>query len=136
MEVACVKERVSVFGALSKDKFVSMTLKEKCNAQTYLRFLNLLLNEENKVLIAVDGAKYHFEKEFVQKFYNENKHRLKVTQLPGYSPELNPIEQEWKNLKHWMSISIWGTQEEFELKLKEGLENSELRPKMFDYFVP
>ena len=55
--------------------------EEKCNAQTWLKFLKSLLRKFEKILIVVDGAKYHFEKEHVQKFYEENKEKLIITQV-------------------------------------------------------
>jgi len=63
------------------------------------------LRKYGKILIVVDGARYHFEKKHVQKFYEDNKQRLIVVQLPPYSPNLNPIEQVWKKIKKWLAIT-------------------------------
>jgi len=128
--------RISVFGALSQSEFSAQMTEEKCNNQTYLQFLKSLLRKFEKVLIVIDGAKYHFEKENVQKFYEERKNVLKVIQLPAYSPELNPIEQTWKKVKKWLAISIWATKEEFEMKIAEALNNKDFRVKMYEYYVP
>lgn len=108
----------------------------RCNAQTWLQFLSFLLEKCGKILIVIDGAKYHFERAHVQKFYEENKHRLVVLQLPAYSPELNPIEQTWKKVKKWLAITPWATKEEFELRLVEALRNPEHMVKMFEYYLP
>ena len=88
------------------------------------------------MLVVIDGAKYHFQKENVQKFYKENEQRLVVMQLPPYSPELNPIEQVWKKIKKWLAITPWATEKEFEMKLAEALNNSEFMVKMYDYYFP
>lgn len=130
------KGRISVFGALSDNDFSAQMTEEKCNSQTYLQFLKSLLRKFEKVLIIVDGARYHFEKLHVQKFYKEKEDVLKVIQLPAYSPELNPIEQTWKKVKKWMAISIWATKEDFEMKIAEALNNKEFRIKMYEYYVP
>ena len=130
------KERISVFGAISEDELSSQMTEEKCNFQTYLQFLNSLMRKFGKILIVIDGAKYHFEKMHVQKFYEENKDRLKVIQLPAYSPELNPIEQSWKKVKAWLATSIWATKEEFEMKIAEGLNRRDFMVKMYEYYVP
>lgn len=94
-----------------------------------------MLRKYGKILIVVDGAKYHFEKEHVQKFYEENKERLVVIQLPPYSPELNPIEQVWKKVKKWLAITPWASEKEFEMKLTEALNNSDFMVKMFEYYL-
>ena len=108
----------------------------RCNAQTWLLFLRSLLRKYGKILIVVDGAKYHFEKDHVQKFYKENKHRLVVMELPPYSPELNPIEQTWKKIKKWLAMTPWATESEFEMKLAEALNNPNFMSKMYGYYCP
>ena len=125
-----------MFGALSETEFSSQMTEEKCNAQTWLQFLKSLLRKYGKTLIVVDGAKYHFEKELVRKFYGDNKHRLVVIQLPPYSPNLNPIEQTWKKIKNWLAITPWATEKEFEMKLAEALNNPDFMSKMFGYYLP
>ena len=130
------KGRISVFGALSKEEFSAQMTEEKCNNETYLQFLKSLLRKFEKILIVVDGASYHFEKEHIQKFYEEKKDVLKVIQLPAYSPELNPIEQTWKKIKKWLAVSVLGTKEEFEIKIAESLNNLDFRVKMYEYYVP
>ena len=119
---------------MSKDEFTGQLTEEKCNNKTWLQFLKSLLRKYGKILIVVDGAKYHFEKEHVRKFYEENKYRLVVIQLPPYSPELNPIEPVWKKIKKWLAITPWATEAEFEMKLVEALNNPEFKVKMFDFY--
>ena len=128
------KKRRSVFGTLSQEEFSSQLTEERCNFQTWLQFLKSLLRKYEKILIVVDGAKYHFEKEHVQKFYEENKHQLVIVQLPPYSPNLNPIEQVWKKVKKWLAITPWATEKEFEIKLAEALNNPDFMVKMFDFY--
>ena len=121
---------------MSENEFTAQITEEKCNAQTWLQFLKSLLRKYKKILIVVDGARYHFEKSLVQKFYEENKHKLVVLQLPPYSPNLNPIEQVWKAIKKWLAITPWATENEFEMKLVEALNNPDFMVKMFDYYLP
>lgn len=110
--------------------------EEKCNFETYLMFLKSLIRKYGKVLIVIDGAGYHFEKEHVQKFYEENKEKLVVMQLPPYSPELSPIEQTWKKVKKWLAISIWSNKDQFMMRLVESLNNPNFRTKMYEYYLP
>lgn len=108
--------------------------EEKCDWKTWLQFLESLLRKHEKILIVVDGAKYHFERKHIQKFYEDNKQRLIVVQLPAYSPDLNPIEQTWKKIKKWLAISIWSTKNEFEMKLAAAMNNKDFMVKMFDFY--
>ena len=127
--------RISVFGALSQDEFSAQMTEEKCNYKTYLQFLKSLLRKYGKVLLVVDGARYHFEKAHVQKFYEDKKDVLKIVQLPAYSPELNPIEQTWKKVKKQLAICPWATKEEFETVIAEALNKREFMTKMYDYYL-
>ncbi len=136
VKTAYGKGRISVFGALSQNEFSAQMTEEKCNNETYLQFLKSLLRKYEKILIVVDGARYHFEKKHIQRFYEEKKDVLKVIQLPSYSPELNPIEQTWKKIKKWMAMSIWATKEEFEIKIAEALNKQEFMTPLYEYYVP
>ena len=136
IETIHTKERISVFGALSENEFIAQMTEEKCNAQTWLMFIRSLLRKYKKILIVIDGAKYHFEKKIVQKFYEENKHNLVIMQLPPYSPELSPIEPTWKKIKKWLAITIWGNKKEFEMKLVEALNNPSFMTNGFSRILP
>ena len=102
---------------------------------TYLPFVRSLIRKYGKVLIVIDGARYHFEKAHVKRFYEDNKDKLKVIQLPAYSPELNPIEQVWKKIKKWLAIRIWYTKEEMEVQLSYALNNPDFMVKIYDYYL-
>lgn len=58
----------------------------------------LNLNEGKKVVVFMDNAKNHTSNS-MKKFYFENRDRLKIINLPKYSPMMNPQEHVWRNLK-------------------------------------
>ncbi len=69
------------------------------NSATYEKFLTEVLAKTSKhLLIIQDGASYHTSKA-MRKFFEEQADRLTVYQLPRYSPEFNPIEFLWRNVK-------------------------------------
>jgi hypothetical protein len=45
-----------------------------------------------------DGARYHTSK-ITRQFFADHADRLTVFQLPSYSPDYNPIEFLWRNVK-------------------------------------
>ena len=136
VDTTYAKGRISVFGAVSNDELFTQLTEEKCDNKTYLTFLKALLRKHGKIFIVVDGGKYHFEREHVQKFYKENEDCLKVIQLPPYSPELSPIEPVWKKTKKQLAIAIWGRKGEFETELLNALNSLSIKVKMFEYYVP
>jgi transposase len=71
----------------------------KFNAESYQAFLTEVLTKTKQHLIIIqDGARYHTSKAMVE-FFAQHVQRLTIYQLPAYSPEFNPIEYLWRNIK-------------------------------------
>jgi transposase len=69
------------------------------NAAGYCAFLASVLAQTDRPLILIqDGARYHTAAE-TQQFIAQHADRLTVYQLPSYSPDYNPIEHLWRNVK-------------------------------------
>jgi transposase len=71
----------------------------KLNSAGYQAFiLGILKRTRRHLLLVQDGARYHTSKA-MQEFFAAHADRITVYQLPRYSPEFNPIEFFWRNLK-------------------------------------
>jgi transposase len=69
------------------------------NAESYCAFLEEVLEQTTPAIILVqDGARYHTAAK-TQEFFARHAERLMVVQLPSYSPDYNPIEHLWRNIK-------------------------------------
>lgn len=72
----------------------------KMNSTTFIEFCKKLLHDcPTKIFLIVDGAPYHTSKQ-TKKFAASTDGRLRLFQLPAYSPELNPDEWVWNNVKN------------------------------------
>jgi transposase len=72
---------------------------ERFTATRYCNFLATVLAEtEGPIIIIQDGARYHTA-QATQQFIAQHAERLTVYQLPSYSPDYNPIEHLWRNVK-------------------------------------
>jgi transposase len=72
---------------------------DRFNAESYIAFLTEVLAQTQERLILIqDGAKYH-TCQATQDFLAEHTDRLTKYQLPAYSPDFNPIEHLWRNVK-------------------------------------
>ncbi len=60
---------------------------------------NLLASTDRKILLIWDNATWHSSQEVKDFLNTELGHRLWVANTPPYSPELNPDELVWANLK-------------------------------------
>lgn len=69
------------------------------NSESYCAFLAGVLAQTTHPLILVqDGARYHTAAN-TQAFFAQHTAQLTVVQLPSYSPDYNPIEHLWRNIK-------------------------------------
>ena len=91
-----------VFGAIDffSGRFFYQGLTEgRFNSERYQDFLYQILDQTTQHIILIqDGARYHTSKA-TRAFFEAHVARLTVFQLPSYSPDYNPIEFLWKNVK-------------------------------------
>lgn len=103
-----------IFGAFSPYNGDSLIMElPYCNGDNFQIFLNELSKkkpEEFKVIVLDNGA-FHKGKSLV---IPEN---IALLFLPPYSPELNPAELVWLNMKRKTTNQIYKTMEELKMKL-------------------
>lgn len=90
-----------VFGVIDffSGSFFYQGLTERFNSDRYQDFLRQVLHRTSQHLILIqDGARYHTSK-VTRAFFQAHQDRMTVFQLPSYSPDYNPIEFLWKNMK-------------------------------------
>lgn len=95
------RKAYKVFGLIEyfSGRLFYQGIEGKFNSESYQTFLLQALAKTRKHLFLIhDGAKYHTSKA-TQKFLAEHRHRLTECRLPSYSPDYNPIEYLWRNVK-------------------------------------
>lgn len=92
------------------------------NSAVYEAFLTEVLAKTDRHLILIqDGASYHTSKA-MQAFFEKHAERLTVYQLPKYSPDFNPIEYLWRNIKkHATHLRYFPTFDDLTQKVDEKL---------------
>ena len=76
-----------------------MTIDGRLNANKFIDFLKRLIhNAERPIFLIVDGHPTHKAKK-VKEYIESTEGKLRLFILPPYSPELNPDELVWNNLK-------------------------------------
>jgi transposase len=84
----------------AQGEFRFMTVKGRVGAAKFIDFLKRLIhNAERMIFLIVDGHPAHKAK-MVTRFVESAKDRLQLFLLPPYSPELNPDERVWNDLKN------------------------------------
>jgi transposase len=105
-----------IFGAFSPFNGDSLVMElPYCNTDNFQIFLNELSNKnptEFKVVV-LDNGRFHKGKSLV---IPQN---IALVFLPPYSPELNPAELVWLNIKRKTTNKVYKTMEELKLKIDE-----------------
>jgi transposase len=90
-----------VFGAIDyfSGRLFYQGSEGKFNGESYKLFITKILQATTQPIFMVqDGARYHTSKA-LKEFFGEQPARLRVYQLPAYSPDYNPIEYLWRRTK-------------------------------------
>jgi len=94
-------ERVNVIGALCNNEYYAIECYKHSMNAVYFEdwFENYFLKEIPKGYTAImDNAKFH-PKERLRKIARG---KVRLLFLPPYSPEYNPIENSWANMKRYL----------------------------------
>lgn len=119
---------ISAVNARGEMRF--MVSETGINASVFLEFLKRLIRDSKEpIFLIVDGHPTHRAKK-VKKFVNETNGKLALFYLPGYSPELNPDEFVWNELKtQIVGRQILKTKQELKSKALGGLRSIQKRPE-------
>ena len=104
------KKRTNVIGALYKKMLFALDYFEhNINSSIFYHWCKhtLIPSLKIKCVIVMDNARFHKSKR-IQKLLNRHGHR--ILWLPPYSPDLNPIEKKWAQVKFlrqgWMENDL------------------------------
>jgi transposase len=95
------REKIGMVSAISiRGDLHWMVHTESMNSALFTDYLGYLIHDiEGKIFLIADRARYHTSKETAE-WLNEHKDRIEMFFLPSYSPDMNPDEWVWKNVKH------------------------------------
>jgi len=107
-------DKVGVYGAVNPITGQMHSLMfEAFNSKVFKLYLEWLITErkeKNKIVLVLDRASPHRAK-IIREYVNENNDKIELFYLPAYSPDLNPIEMVWKDLRrcktHNRYFSSW-----------------------------
>jgi transposase len=113
-----------------------MVVEGTVTNRVFIEFLKRLLKDiSRKIFLIVDGHPVHRSKQ-VKAFAAASKGRLRLIHLPPYSPELNPDELVWNELKNnVVGRAVIGDKTTLKKTVVGGLRSLQKRPeKVRSYF--
>lgn len=95
------RDHLSAMSAISMEGKLLMVEQERSfKGEDVVRFLKHVLREiPGKLLIIWDGSQIHRSKAVKKFLADGGASRIRLEQLPGYAPDLNPDEGIWSHLK-------------------------------------
>jgi transposase len=106
-----------------------MTYAGKMKASVFCEFLKRLIhNAPAKIFLILDGHPVHRSLQ-VKKFVQATKGKLRLFYLPPYSPELNPDELVWNNVKGKIGRSSIKGPDDFQEKVRSHLKSLQRTPE-------
>ena len=95
------RESIGMISAISmRGAMHWMVYEGTMNSGLFTEYLDRLIHDiKGQIFLIADRAGYHTSKE-TRKWVDEHRNRIEIFFLPSYSPDLNPDEWVWKNVKH------------------------------------
>ena len=123
---------LSAVNALGHFRF--MTVQGTLTASVFRAFLKrLITGVARKVFLIVDGHPAH-KARLVKQFLADNRDRIELFFLPPYSPELNPDELVWNNVKAAVAKKAIMTKEELKAAADSALRRIQKLPELVANF--
>ena len=113
-----------VFGALGKDSLHVRTA-EATNSETFIGFLEELRLIHTRLLFIADNASYHKSGE-VGRYLESADGDVRLLFLPKYTPQLNPIEIQWRMIKARLAGRHFESVDELNAAIRTLVESGEV----------
>lgn len=99
-------QRTNIISGLVNNKSIApMVFSGSCNTEIFNAWVEQFLIKELKPgqYVIMDNASFHKSQKTIELIESVE---CKVIFLPPYSPNLNPIEKFWANMKRWIEHNI------------------------------
>ncbi len=110
VECPATKEKIGICSAVSpRNGRLFSLIFDGFDFDTFIYYLKWLLRKttpRKKIVLVLDNASSHKSNKVVQ-FAEKHQKRLQLLFLPPNSPELNPIERVWKNLRYLVTHNTY-----------------------------
>lgn len=93
------KHKTCVYGALAQDGRQLFRQYPRCNSGHLITYLSHLMRKFGRLVLILDRAPWHRSKR-TDRYLKDHARTIRVLWLPTGFPELNPIEECWRQGKY------------------------------------
>ena len=126
------RESVRIFGAMSQDE-LRIKIVESTNSKTFREFLEDIRRDRPRLFMVLDSASYHKSKA-VREYVESTGGDVELEFLPPYTPQLNPVETVWRDLKKRLAGRFFRSLDELKVAITAILER-EMGNRLKGYLV-
>ena len=106
---------------------------DSANSGAFLQFLEEIRRDHPRLYMVLDNASYHKSKA-VMGYVESAAGDVELEFLPPYTPQLNPVETVWRDLKRRLAGSFFRSLDELKAAITTILER-EIGNKLKGYLV-
>ena len=109
---------------------------ESINADTFIEFLKEMRQIYKKFVMFLDNLSAHKAAK-VSKYIESTDGDVILVYLPKYTPQLNPMEIQWRVLKNMLAQRCFNNAEELAKSIRILVDTGQLLPvKQMNYMIP
>lgn len=127
------KEKIFVFGALDSFGNFQHRYAGKQDSDSFIDFLRMLLRIYPKIIFVIDRASWHRSAK-TKMFLEQYKDRIAIIFLPRYSPESNPTEECWRQIRANVTTNtLFSGKEEMQKRISEFIGKNDFNINLLNY---
>ena len=125
------RESVRIFGAMSQDE-LQIKIVESTNSEAFREFLEEIRRDRPRLFMVLDNASY--KSKAVREYVESAGGDVELEFLPPYTPQLNPVETVWRDLKRRLAGRFFRSLDELRAAITAILER-EMGNRLKGYLV-
>ena len=126
------RRTVRIFGAMSEDE-LGIKVVDSTNSQAFREFLGEICRDHPRFFMVLDNASYHKSKA-VREYVESTGDDIELEFLPPYTPQLNQIENVWRDLKRRLAGRFFRSTDELKEAITAIVEN-EMGNRLKGYLI-
>ena len=126
--------RTCLFGTVSLDRKQLFRQYDTVNGENFLSYAKELKRRFGAFLLFLDKSAPHHRDEQVRRWLRKNRNSVKVRWFPTARPELNPVEECWRQTKDITQANrIYPTFESMKKEISKTLRTKRFRLDIVEY---
>ena len=126
------RRAVRIFDAMSEDE-LRIKVVDSTNSQTFREFLEEIRRDRPRLFMVLDNAS-HNKSKAVREYVESAGGDVELEFLPPYTPQLNPVETVWRDLKRRLAGRFFRSLDELKAAIAAILER-EMGNRLKGYLV-